>query len=515
MKLLFAIFIILLASQLDATNYYVAKRGNDANTGLDTANAFLTIARLVDSCDAPGDTGWVCAIDHVDSSSWNEQNDWSAPAPGTDRRATLVTLFSGTAANNIFFKAFIGGSFDIMPTITGINTARGDSLFNQGIVITQEDHITFDSLLFDSCGMAGIYIRAAVDDGCDSITIINCQMTNIYELAPSFGEANTGGIYYDSPTEPAWRVPDSMAGNNGLIFRNVTVSGIFDDEGNLGTHDNLNCFHGRGLRDAIIDSCDLARAYGGIRFKTDCDRNLAVNNRIHNLNDAGVHFGNEPDRNIVQFNLMWDVHHGVNGRTTISAGSSDSSYFNVFANNTVFLRGDGGSTGMDPSVSTLTVLGSIDGYYVNNIIVDYSGGLGISYAQDISQNIWDYNCYFSVSEGEVLANVGLLSTADPFSLINWRIFSTDSLGFSADQNSINEDPLFLNTTDSSNANFGVPDPLNSPAVILNHSVGIGDTLFNGVPIEDFMGFVQVSTVDTLIKVSGNVTITGKVTVPGE
>lgn len=43
MKKLFFILLIISAQYSKATNYFISNAGSDANTGLNLANAFLTI----------------------------------------------------------------------------------------------------------------------------------------------------------------------------------------------------------------------------------------------------------------------------------------------------------------------------------------------------------------------------------------------------------------------------------------------------------------------------------------
>lgn len=535
---------ILIQEAAPGTNYYVSKSGNDGNTGLDTASAFATINKLTDMCDAPGDIGWLCA---KPGDKWNEQNTWTG---GGDRKATLVAKFSGTSGNRITFKSFIGGPFTDRATITGFNTSFADSMFNQGFVnVDGHDFITIDSIVFDSCGLAGAYSHATDVNGPDSMQIINCVMKNIHELPIRFDELNTGGIYFNSATGDglgganAARVPDDFAANFGwlidndsvLYLRSYFLDTVFDtiveeplevDTIVIGpeyrgpVHDNVNGMHGRGLRGSAISNCFISGAYFAIRLKTDCDSNTIEYNELTNTTDAAIHIGNESRHSKVRFNIAYNVLRGVNGRGVVASGSDpDSCHHNAIYNNTFVVRASGLSMSVY-SISDTIITSMIDGYWANNIILEYNSGAAVYYDKDLPQEYWDYNCYWNSFAGENIASVDDLSTDDPFDLSEWRTFSTDSLGFSADQNAINLNPNLQNVTDSSAANFLVPDSLLSPALILTEAAGsVGATIFDGTVLPTFGGaknpFPLAAEPTTKTALSGQLKLSGKVSVPGE
>lgn len=525
------IILIFLASQVGATSYYVSKSGNDANTGLDTTNAFLTIDRLTDSCDAPGDTGWICA---TSGDKWNEQNDWGS---GDDRRATIVAKYSGNKSNPIVFKAYIAGSFTDRAIFTGFNTANSDSMFNQGFVNNGGyNSIVLDSLVFDSCGLAGVYTHATEADGPDSMIIIDCVMKNIHELTDG-SEINTGGIYFNSATGDglggvnAARVPDNFAANYGWVIRRDSIYDMraFAPETPAYVtpdHDNVNSIHGRGLRSSIIDSCFFAVGFYGIRLKTDCDSNIIEHNEFTDFpSNAIYHIGNESKKNIFRFNWAYNVYRVHDGRSSIAGGAvQDSAHSNAVYNNTIYL--DGGSSGIGPGIYTRgdedsTGTGcSVDGYWANNIIYNPALGLGVVYDyKHAAQQLWDYNCYFRATPGEVIASVHTLSTSGPFTLAQWRIFSDTGLAIgptgddSADGNSINLDPQFLSLTPG-NPGFLVPDTLNSPTMILNGGAGNDEiTIFDGTVLPTFVGaknpYPAAAEDTTNAQITGSASVSGK------
>ncbi len=527
--------VVLLASQVEATNYYVTKAGNDANTGLDTSNAFLTIDRGTDSANASGDTLWIGA---TSGDKWNEQNVWTG---GGDRRATIVCKFDG-----ITFKSYIAGSFTDRAIITGFNSSFGDSMFNQGCANIGFDNITIDSIVFDSCGLAGIYTYASSTVGNDSMIIKDCVMKNIHELTTGFSEVNTGGIYFNSATGDglgganAARVPDNFPANYGWVIRRDSVYNMMAFAPEIpayvvADHDNVNSIHGRGLRSGVIDSCFFAGAFYGLRLKTDCDSNIIEYNEFTDFPiNAIYHIGNESKKNIFRFNWGYNVYRIHDGRSAISSGAvQDSAHSNAVYNNTVSLigtGGEGGSYGIGPGIYTRgdgdsTTTGcSVDGYWANNIVYNFSSGNGVAYDyKHAAQQLWDYNCYFNATPGETMAAVHTLSASDPFTLAQWRIFSDTGLAIgptgddSADGNSVNLDPAFLSESDSSLATFLRLDTASSPAATLTGGAGsASDTIFDGTVLPTYMGafdpYPAAAAETTKSQITGSVLVSGSATI---
>ena len=102
MKKLIILPILLLSLFAQATNYYVKNSGNDSNTGLSDAQAWLTVAKVNATTLVAGDTVF-----------FNRGDQW---------RETITISQSGSAGNLITYTAYGTGE---NPIINGANIVTG------------------------------------------------------------------------------------------------------------------------------------------------------------------------------------------------------------------------------------------------------------------------------------------------------------------------------------------------------------------------------------------------------
>jgi len=225
---------------VSASNYYISNGGNDANTGLDLANAFLTIQYAADLVTA-GDTVFV-------------ENGTYA---GFD-----VRNVNGTAGSPIVFKA-LG---------TSVLINQSGPIRDDGINIENADYIVLDGFISNNMPGNGNGIRLVLSDFC---VVRNCSCDNNAERGIFTGftddiliehnictnSIDEHGIYVSNSSDrPIIRYNECFGNNNIGIHMNADVSaggdGIISDAQIYGNsiHDNNGAagINMDGLEDPIV-----------------------------------------------------------------------------------------------------------------------------------------------------------------------------------------------------------------------------------------------------------------------
>ena len=178
MKRLILILLFSFSTSLYATTYYVSTGGNDNNSGLSIDNAFLTIAKLLNTLQ-PGDTGLILAdtyqLDQSTQISGTEDNIISIKAYDNQE---VVLEGSGNTDS--------GGRFRIRHDwyhIEGLEFKNGDA----GITLTSSaSHNTIKNCVAHDCYYSGFYMA---DDASYNL-IINCDSYNMYDSGTNGGNAD-------------------------------------------------------------------------------------------------------------------------------------------------------------------------------------------------------------------------------------------------------------------------------------------------------------------------------------
>ena len=155
-----------------ATDYFVAKTGNDSNSGLDSANAFAGVQKLCRILRA-GETGFIYP---------GVYDEYSPLSADGGVNSGLKPDSSGTAGNPIIFRNVPGFA---MPEIRGIDTGTVTDSLRCGGDLTGRSYVIYDSLNF-SHGHVGIFLYG----NADHITIQNCQIDS---MGWSRSSGNNGG----------------------------------------------------------------------------------------------------------------------------------------------------------------------------------------------------------------------------------------------------------------------------------------------------------------------------------
>lgn len=461
------LIMLVFSTTLSASTYYVANSSsvngkyyvsgaNNSNNGTSVSTPWRTLGYATSQLGA-GDTlfimgGW-----------WQERNaitgtiEMSAP-----NHSCIFMSTSGTYGNEIVFKSYIGGGSTERAVITGQDPNNGNNEIMTGFAAERQSHIVIDSLIFQDCGKGGVLIY-----GCDSIFVKNCEIHDIYTLPGSFDELNTGGIYFNASTIDN----PTLYPNRWCEFTNNVIYNIRNASGSIGEHDNCNALHGRGLKYSLISNNTLSGAYFGIRLKTDNDYNIIENNRSFNHTTGGIALASGAQHNIVRYNLVWGSQNGFQFLHA-SSDDSDPTDSNYIYNNTFMGSGAGGAgLGLGDFESDNTIARN---FLFNNILYKWpsnSNGNELYYKRNYPQEYLDYNCYFQNSPGESVINAAYSGGGGNQSLASWQAEALSNFGVAYDQNSVNLNPQFLNTNNSSNANFLRLDTLNSPAALLSGGRG--------------------------------------------
>jgi hypothetical protein len=501
-------FLLLFSISANAGQYYVANSSavtrtprtgqyvntaDDANAGTSPVNPKETIANAI-STASNGDTIWI--MGGIWTAGSVKEDPWFFPKIRITKPVTL--------------KAYIADSITDMPVIIGIQ-ASSDSAWCPGVWVEGIDGGVIDSLEFDSCGLAGIYV-----EGSDSLSIINCLIQHTFELpdrtgegdGQAFDEINTGGIYVN--TSSAGAGSESEDTSRYCLFRNNTIRTIYNPAGGNADQNNLNLIHGRALYSGQIDSNDFSDGWYGLKFKTDWDSNTVEYNTIHDCAHSGVAIGDNTQGNIFRYNLLYNCGGGFQFKQHSSYASypAQRPFTNWIYNNTVvqgvpsqvawgIAFGVGGGD-----------IGNVDSNYVfNNIFYDFNSGtylLAQAHTYDTQQVILDYNDYYGSSPGEDVVyepNDGNIYQT----LAEWLAYSNGTLGWDVDSNSVNVDPQFLEEADSTDADFFRLDIDNTPQALLTGGRGGSWEIFMGA-FDPEAAQVERTIINKSVVISGNVRI---------
>jgi hypothetical protein len=313
------------------------------------------------------------------------------------------------------------------------------------------NHIYIDSLVLDSGGTAGVTGR-----GNDYVHVINCNIGRIRNVSTTVGvDFNTGGILcfgtvtHDPPdTCQYWTIRHDtihdIEARTSTAFNN-TYPGI-------GSSDNTNGIQLYSTNSWTIDSNYIYNAYYAVRLKHHCDSAKIYDNVFQDVTAWAVAVGSGTVGTSVHHNLvkggglLWLYQ--TNNLRDPDTVSRNWVYNNTAIRNTVI---DGARYGSAAGIRIGVTNGSItsdnvqNNYIFNNILRGFNvdpGNLAasINYLPKINQMIFDYNCYYVSSPGEVIAFVDSASDKTQ-TLSQWRTHAATVVGFTADQNTFNINPM--------------------------------------------------------------------------
>ena len=352
----------LIANNALATDYHVAKTGNDGNSGLTLGAAFLTIQKGVDSATSPGDN----VIVHA--GTYTENNPSSAPGapPAVVNAADIGIIISngGALGNPITISAAPGehvvidqGNQLIDDGLGGLTIEEYQGVDGSGLTANNRRRVGFFfKQLVSFVTIAGFEIKNATTgirapEIAQGIVIENCNLHDMIGLAGG----NYGGAF--------------LQGCESCIVRNNVINSVqtlkngailpLADASNQNTA-GLLMFR---AHETTIENNQISNAYSGIYRKQAPTPEL----------------GGAENRSIYRRNVIHDV---VNGVRYSIAGAGNGGHFNQeFSENIVF-NADTGVT--EDSSQAISQGGGID-IFNNTIIANTALNLSIQ------QNVTFYN----------------------------------------------------------------------------------------------------------------------------
>jgi hypothetical protein len=465
------LFISLIAS---ATNYYIKNGGNDADTGLDDAHAWATLAKVTSKVFAAGDTIF-----------FNR---------GDTFVGTLVHRESGTADNPIVFSAYGTGAKPVISGqgvytgwvdmggniyyITNTYNCRYICMFNGtewGDEVTSLAELDTQNEFYNVVSTGGtdndtIYIYTT--DPSDTANIVIGRYTSVVDIddtdylkfekiavkygsaycfnfydAPNFVTVDSCLVEYAGTCITASGITNATFSNN--IIRNGASDGFYLTGGSNGVTINDNLFTGNGEHSITGDMQAM-----GMWFVKNV--NFHHNTLIHDGLGSVVEISSaSTGGDLYQENINVYNNHiltSIEGQTIFSIGRGDFEFYNNVA---ILTSGhvqskfiacvDAGTpsivsiyhntiTGAGRPIQFYTPFGTESGtssWIIKNNIIYGTTGYHYYFTSNLLDNIvCDYNI-FSDDNG----NKFYASAATNFA--GWKVLSGD------DTNSFVDDPEFI------------------------------------------------------------------------
>ena len=225
---------ILCAKFSFSTNYYVASTGNNSNTGLSKAQAWVSLVRVSQQNFLPGDTVFFEAGKEFAGSLYLDESD-----AGT---ATKPVVFTSTGSTKAIFKAgtsygvfvynsagYVFRNLDIRGS--GISTNKGHGFQFYSIVDKQLEYLKIDSCEISGFREGGLLLGSwETLSGYSNVSITNCR---VYE------NGRAGIVSY------AW--------NSLYSHRNIYI-GFCEVFNNRGLEDITTIHTGSGIALSGIDT---------------------------------------------------------------------------------------------------------------------------------------------------------------------------------------------------------------------------------------------------------------------
>jgi hypothetical protein len=413
------VMLLILSAKAKAANHYVKPNGNNSNSGHDTTNAFLTIARGMSQTSAAGDTLYI--MGNPAGGMWQENNSIEY-GPAT----LAIASKTGSYSNPIVIKAYPGMARPIMSSYPANYTGYGVSV--QG-----SSHVVVD----------GIEVRYAhrgftLSSSCDSIIFQNC----VADSTGNAGGDNSGGFYLNSCSYIRVHACTSY----------YNINNISAPESDPGGNDGRYRLQTGGITLIFADHCtidsnvvyDQKSSQGGIWLKHGNYLNNIFGNTVRNCAAGycnGVSQGatsglcevstaNTPDSaNNWYNNIVYHVD-GVGIQTAEESGSSYPNKSNKYYNNTLFACGNGGIETSPRSGSQAVT----DNQIFNNIVVLSPPSMTKPTATSITNLYLNYDDYYQTNGTNTVVWNG-----SNYTLANFVI----ATGY--DANSVNSYPVFADT----------------------------------------------------------------------
>lgn len=412
------------------TNYYCKPSGSDAATGLSYANAFQTVSKLSDSCNAAGDTGFI-APGEYDAASGRSAS-WSDYGKGI----TFPVRFDGSAGNPIVFRSMHDST---RPTICG---NRG-TWNRYAIAIHSLDWVVFDSLIVKQA------FRGIQMDACNHVVIQNTVVCSTFingsGLTPDDNNAGVMMNYLefgDSCTVRACTLFTNYGWKSGAINRQLNHEGI---------QNYRTSTYSRMTNNYIYDE------EAGIRLKSGLTTGIEIDSNWITDCSNGI-YGYGFDHANVHHNILWDVGQGIKPLIRGNANDSPIVALKIW-NNTVYHSTSGGIIGFGDSEDSPD-----QGQYrscslFNNIVVNDNGS-----SRELATLVPVRNTgTYSVIDSQLFFDYNLALDPGDSTTYRWNVSGTN-LNYTLSQfiantrfgdNSIKQYPGFVDTTVAGGYNLNI------------------------------------------------------------
>jgi hypothetical protein len=508
MKLLLLLAFTALCLAANATTYYVAANGNDANNGTSPSTPWRTVNKLNSRSFSPGDI-----ILFRRGDMWREQ---------------LNLVYSGAAGNPITYGAYGTGTdpiFNAADIITGWTHSSGniwsiknpnatpsramvivdDVIYTEAVTMNELDateeyfinsgtlyiwsatdpnkrktevskrnygifgdaykkvhHINFEHLQARYAGTAGLALYGMEGKQFPGYCIVdNCTF---------YANRQFGCVAYDGHSNDIFRNSKATYGGNGFyswLSDDLTIS---------------NCSTANNIKHPKMPNFTDGHGYGAYRGD-----NWIVENCVSDNDDDAIHTdaGSTPSGAIIRYNKVFNAKPGSSGIGvgSLSAGATIKIYYNLIVN----ASGEGFSTYTENE-------GTIQ-FYNNTIYLDKnSGDAGLLYLIygknfDFRNNVFMRgggtfkSLYGVINSGLPKSDYNLFHQADPaaspykffYNGAYYRSVKDWSAATGLDKNSIDADPKFKNVTSDWSLQAG------SPCIDKGVDVGLTKDI-NGNPI---------------------------------
>lgn len=380
--------------KLYSKNYYLRSAGNDNNTGLSDAQAWLTIAKVNASSFSPGDTIF-----------FNKGDTWREP---------LILPSSGSSSAKITFTCYGTGN---APKILGSEEVTAWT-YDAGNVWYSDNTISdpYD-LRFDG----GIYFKETDGD----LSWGRVKKSSKGALAAEYDWIwISNHIYIYSPTDPNTRysgaeITQRISCININNKENITFDGLdIAYGGTTGIAGNLPFSELSGL---IVKNCHIhhigvKNSEAGFGLSIWYSNMIIKNNIIHDIGRRPISLNLyteniSPHNVIIEGNTFYDGYHtsGIDIATE-DTGSWDSIIIrnNLFYQNTnpIDLVENMESNGMYIAEQT-GIPGTLTNIYIYNNIFKYASNFAILFENVSSAYIYN-NTFYAVNANATVLNRGMI-----------------------------------------------------------------------------------------------------------
>lgn len=244
MKKLIILFVLLFTLQVNATDWYVAKTGNDSNDGSSWQEAKLTISAMV-TASSNGDTIYIGTGTYDEEVDLDTANK-SITLDGVDKTASIARTGSGE-------KGIVIEDNTTIKNLTASSTSK--TVGAMGISGNGKTN-----LVVEDCNIFGAYDGVRLDN-CDGVSIKNSNISANYD---GFNYSNSQNVVVEGcsfSTDGSYSTsitPRALMGNKGTIKAyNCSLTTTNDNSSEISVG-----FEHQGNTQTILNNCTITVSTG-------------------------------------------------------------------------------------------------------------------------------------------------------------------------------------------------------------------------------------------------------------